>query len=68
MRIEEFIKIILEITRSNVKISRNTLPFQVDDIPYQVADMNELENDVKYISPKAFEQSFLSYFDQIKFK
>jgi hypothetical protein len=68
MRIEEFIKRILQITRSNVKISRNTNPFQLDGISYLVADMNELENDVKYISPKAFEQSFLLYFDQIKFK
>ena len=68
MRIEEFIRRILEVTRSNVKIFRNTTPFQVDCIYYLVADMNELENDVKYISPKAFKQCFLCYFDQIKFK
>jgi nucleoside-diphosphate-sugar epimerase len=68
MRIEEFIKRILEITRSNVKVSKNITPFQVDGVSYLVADMNELENDVKYISSNAFEQSFLCYFNQIKIK
>jgi delta 1-pyrroline-5-carboxylate dehydrogenase len=39
MRIEEFIKRILEISTSNVKISRNTTLFQVDDISCLVTDM-----------------------------